>query len=578
MTRNRLLVGMVLVIAGMLSAQSKEDVISSTTEIVTVPVIVNDGSGKVVRGLKKEDFQIRENGKDQRIANFEEVTATPVTISASPEQGGIFTNKLSAENPVALGILLIDFVNTQTVAQPWALQGAINFLHKWKGKGSFQQPMMVAALTSRGLRIIHQATSDPAVLETALQLLSPQPATGADNKSAIESPADPARGPDNQPIVVRQLTNESSEIYGKRLKQGQREAEIFDQMERSNELVRAHSVDADPTTTMWALMAISNGVAGIPGRKAMIWCSEAFPFRMVSGVFESPQWTAKHGTTYEDPGLQPLRDAALLAFNRANISVYPVSTAGLLSPDYFDAALAKRTLMTGPQWAAKAMQSQEVDMDNRDYARILANKTSGTACISSNDIAECIGHALEDSTHYYMLSYYPDPKPKNTGYRKIKVDVKGEKLNVRARESYWHGPAPTYGVSPKSEVAVALGSNLEYTSLPIIFKFTDLKPGPQGKQMAEFVIGIDGRALSIDEEHDNHISLLIGAQAKAGDNPTVLTIDTKLKPELVPQIRAKQLTHKGEMELTPGKYEVRVVVRDNLSGSIGSVVAPIEIP
>jgi hypothetical protein len=54
-------------------------------------------------------------------------------------------------------------------------------------------------------------------------------------------------------------------------------------------------------------------------------------------------------------------------------------------------------------------------------------------------------------------------------------------------------------------------------------------------------------------------------------------MDTKLKPELVPQIRAKQLTHNGEIELMPGKYEVRLVVRDNLSGRIGSVVAPIEV-
>jgi hypothetical protein len=91
------------------------------------------------------------------------------------------------------------------------------------------------------------------------------------------------------------------------------------------------------------------------------------------------------------------------------------------------------------------------------------------------------------------------------------------------------------------------------------------------------VVGVDGRALSIDEDHGNRISLLIGAQAKAGDAPAVISIDTKLKPELVEQIRAKQLTHNGEMQLTLGKYDVRVVVRDNLTGRIGSVVAPIEV-
>src|SRR5205085_2430771 len=124
-----------------------------------------------------------------------------------------------------------------------------------------------------------------------------------------------------------------------------------------------------------------------------------------------------------------------------------------------------------------------------------------------------------------------------------------------------------------------LGSNLDYTALPIVFRFTGMKPAAEanGKRLVEFMIGVDGRIMSIDEDHDNHISLLIGAQAKAGDHPTIISIDTKLKPELVPQIRAKQLTHKGEMELGPGKYEVRVVVRDNLTGRIGSVMAPIEV-
>jgi VWFA-related protein len=576
MIRRVLLVCIGLVFSGVISAQSaKEDVISSTTELVTVPVVVTDNGGKSVHGLKQEDFHVEENGKDQRIASFEEVTAARITLSGSTEQNGIYTNRLINENPVALGILVIDFVNTRTVAQAWALRGALSLLHKWKGKGEFQQPMMVAAITSRGLRIIHQATSDPEVLEAALQLLRPEPAPGVDNKSGIESPYNPARGPDNQAIVIKHAT-ESDDQFAKRAQAARREADVFDQMERSNEVVRQNAQDADTTTTMWALTAIANGVAGIPGRKAMIWCAEEFPFRLMAGVFESPQWTAKHGTMYEDPEIQALRDATLLAFNQANISVYPVNAAGLLTPSFYDASAVGRP-MIGTQWSSKMVRSGDSEMDNRNYARILADKTSGTPCLSSNDIGDCIGRALDDASHYYMLAYYPNPKPKGTGYRRIKVEVKGEKLRVHARENYWYGTVPTFGVSPKSELAVALGSNLDYTTLPINFKFTGVKPGPQGKQMVDFVIGIDGRALGIDEEHDNHISLLMGAQAKEGDPPTLLSIDTKLKSELVPQIRAKQLTHKGEIELAPGKYEVRLVVRDNLSGKIGSVIAPIEV-
>ena len=166
MTHALRLICIVLSLALLLSAQSpKEDVISTTTEIVTVPVIVTDSSGKAVHGLKKEDFQVKENGKEQNIASFEEVNATRVTIHGNTEQNGIYTNRLNNENPVALGILVIDFVNTRSMSQAWALRGALGFLDKWKGKGGFQQPVMVAAITRQGLRIIHQATSSPEVLE-----------------------------------------------------------------------------------------------------------------------------------------------------------------------------------------------------------------------------------------------------------------------------------------------------------------------------------------------------------------------------------------------------------------------------
>ena len=353
---------------------------------------------------------------------------------------------------------------------------------------------------------------------------------------------------------------------------------MVDQMEHQNQVIRAAANDADTKTTMWAIQALANGVAGIPGRKAMIWTAETFPFKSVQEEFGSPQWTAVHGSSDEDPDLKPLRDATLLALNRANIAVYPVNAAGLLSPDYFDASWADRSLMTSGQFVSKVVgRSLDASAEANLYARLVADQTGGRACMSSNAIGDCMDHALDDATHYYMLTYYPDPKPKNTGWRKIKVEVKGEKLSVRARNSYFYGTVPTYVTPAKSEVAVALQSNLDYTSLPIVLKFTGLKPGDGNKRIAQFVVGVDGRALSIDEEHGNKISLLLGAQAQATDAPVIISIDTKLKPEVVEQIRAKQLTHTGEMTLTPGKYDVRLVVRDNLTGRIGSVVAPIEV-
>jgi fibronectin type 3 domain-containing protein len=42
-------------------------------------------------------------------------------------------------------------------------------------------------------------------------------------------------------------------------------------------------------------------------------------------------------------------------------------------------------------------------------------------------------------------------------------------------------------------------------------------------------------------------------------------------------IREKGMAFKEALDLAPGKYTVRFVVRDNLSGRIGSVGAPLEV-
>ena len=564
------------------SAQTqKEGAISTTTEVVTVPVVVTDSSGKAIRGLTRDAFRIQDNGKEQRIATFEEVSATRAPIRSVTAQNGIYSNRVSSDNALSLGILVVDFVNTRSVNQFWAIRGALSFLDKWKGKGGFNQPMMMAAITREGLRIVHQATSDPSVLETAMQFVKSSPSPGRENaQGTLMTAGDPPRNGDGSPIVQNgpDRRGGAGPTYQERVAEAQREADQIDQMQRANQVLRQAVVNADTKTTLWALQALANGVAGIPGRKAMIWSSEVFPFQSVQEVFGSPQWTAAHDTnTDEDPELKPLRDATLISMRAANISVYPVSAAGLLTPEFFDASWADTSLMTGGQWAKSMGRSAGSEMDNKQNAQIVASETGGRACMNSNDIADCLGRALDDASHYYMITYYPDPKPKGSGLHRIKVDVKGEKINVRARNSYYYGTAPTYGSAPKSEVAVALQSNLNYTALPLVLKFTGLKPGEGNKRLAEFVVGVDGRALSIDEDHGNRISLLLGAQAKAGDVPVILSIDTKLKPELVEQVRAKQLTHNGEIQLTPGKYDVRVVVRDNQTGRIGSITAPIEV-
>src|SRR3954469_6696933 len=97
---------------------------SSKTELVTVPVVVLRGHSAMkqldshswidehVTGLKKEDFQVEENGKPVPVASFEEVNSAgkePVRVVPPP---GIYTNELSDDSPVAMLVIVFDTINT----------------------------------------------------------------------------------------------------------------------------------------------------------------------------------------------------------------------------------------------------------------------------------------------------------------------------------------------------------------------------------------------------------------------------------------------------------------------------------
>lgn len=83
------------------------------------------------------------------------------------------------------------------------------------------------------------------------------------------------------------------------------------------------------------------------------------------------------------------------------------------------------------------------------------------------------------------------------------------------------------------------------------------------------------------ESDQNHLNIDFAAAAREPAGKVVATngrtLDAHLKPESLQQIRSSGITYKGALELAPGEYSVRFVVRDNLTGRLGSVTAPLRV-
>src|SRR5947199_7369112 len=148
-----------------LTAQDKQTtttVFTSGTTFVQVPVIVQR-SGKHVSGLKKEVFSLRQDGKEQSIATFEEVHAGSTQAPEAQDQSG---NKAGPLNvPRQITIIAMDMVNTPNLDRTYFIQEFARYLAK---SGKFDGPVGLVAIERSGIRVLKGFTNDPHVLMEAI--------------------------------------------------------------------------------------------------------------------------------------------------------------------------------------------------------------------------------------------------------------------------------------------------------------------------------------------------------------------------------------------------------------------------
>jgi hypothetical protein len=86
----------------------------------------------------------------------------------------------------------------------------------------------------------------------------------------------------------------------------------------------------------------------------------------------------------------------------------------------------------------------------------------------------------------------------------------------------------------------------------------------------------------VDESADNHVvlefvTLAKTAEGKQVDRPWGQKLELHLTAEKLASLKKTGLLYNGALDLAPGEYSVHFVVRDDLSGRVGSVAAPLKV-
>lgn len=527
----------------------------SDTILVQVPVVVVDKSGKHIRELKKEDFQLLENGKEQTIGSFEEISSTQKPVAVQKTTPGQFTNVvLDQDKPRSVTVIALDMVNTAYLDQTYARKELIKYL---ANNIDTSQPLALVQITSKGLKVVSPLTNSPEALQQALKKVSGE-------LPAMQNVSDTAE--------VAAFTGDTTDLLNPATL-GQTQSALNDFVTQGDVDYAQFKQERAIETTMQAFLGLAWSLSGIPGRKTLIWATGGFPFTM-----DSPSAV---------PGgyLSVLYERAMQAMNDANVAVYPVDAQGLVN---YTPGASSRNLSFGAAGVRQLGNRAWLMNSKQDTLKEFAEMTGGRAFYNTNDLAGAFQRAADDASDYYMLGYYLDTKNTKPGWRELKVKLREKQAEIRARKGFL---VTNTTMNPEAtrtnDMDFALASPFEATGIPLLMEWGAIKDGDKGKKTIPFVLHISGESVSIEGTH-NEINLAVAAMATQPDHKNKdqrvvadnvgQDVKAQLKPDSMANFKSHGMAYKNMLELPPGQYSVRFVVRDNYSGRIGSISAPVTVP
>ncbi len=555
-----------------LPTASSPSTIHSTTRLVQVSVVALDSRGNPVSGLTKDDFTIT----DQRASQIISVFNSEVPVLAAPARAlppNLFTNRydLKGQDPGAVTVILFDALNTSSEDQSHAREQILKFLRALKP----QDHVAIYALTHK-LLILHDFTQDVTALVNAVNHFTPKETAAFDAS--------------NTPLI--NLVDAFGDPGFGRLQ---------DAVNNANGQIADQSTENSVISTANALQAIADHVAVVPGRKSLVWVSGGFPLQIgINNIGATDRDSLSFANSNVPTGSQadatdqplggssnpnqlprPDRDQrptftpnvnrAIQALNRANVSIYPVDVHGVeLSAGMDSGARVASTNLSAGGFSGR--------QDRLDTFKLLADRTGGVAFYGNNDIGEGIRRAFDDGRYTYTLGFYPDHNNWNGKFREIKVQVKTPGVQLRYRKGYF--AVPERSDSPDTVQAAlqdAAFSPLEATNLGMIVLTKPVGAGADGK--LDLRVALDPKQLLLklsDGRHKGALDMMFLQNSPTGE---VLAaekqhFDMNFEDKQLAYMATAGLILERHLTIFPQAAQLRVIVRDAASGTLGSVVIP----
>jgi VWFA-related protein len=548
-----------------------EQPIRISTELVQIDVVVTDKRGQVVRGLTKDDFELYESGKKQVINFFEFVEAGKnrrLGEAAKPTEPQAAPQNLTEAEVRRIFAFVVDDLTIRFEDLIYIRQMLTNFVNNQ------MQPTDLVAIvrTVGGKGLLQQFTSDKELLRRAIAALTPS----THPFGAFNNPPLPKLESNPQPGGDISVTAQAGA-------EGAGEApDINSALDETNKMLRSYM-------SLGTASFVVDSLKQLPGRKSLVLISGGLP------ILGAQQGSVAGNVSYF---LNLLTDKA----TRAGVAIHTMDIRGLQAQSGVAsfADTPGRSALAGTDSSPLSPSSNAFgrvadesqfgyrnpfdQIEGHQGLRALAYATGGIPVLNKNDFDEGLGKILSASEGYYLLAYTPTNGKFDGSFRKVEVKVKGDDLKVYNRRGYLarEDEPAAVAATKQEQLLAAIRSPLARRDIDLDAILLYKAAAPQQGTIAIHLV-IDPKKLSFEPVADKQQANYDVAgfvfdelgKLRGGFNETIAA---SLTPQEFNKLAAGGFTYSANTSLPAGVYQIRLAVRDNQTGNIGTLSRYLEVP
>jgi VWFA-related protein len=511
---------------------------------VEVDTRVLDKNGKFVSGLKPEDFQVLENGKSQKITAFSlvnipvERVEQPLFASKLIERD-VRTNLEGADGRIY--VIVLDDLHTAALRSQRIKAAAKMFIERYVGANDLAAVVHTSGRSDAG----QEFTNSQVRLVGAVDKFMGRKLNSATMNMIND-------------VQMRAGTPAASDP-----------ASDMDDKERGY----------NARNTLDSLRNLANYLGNIHGRrKAIVFFSEGIDYNIDNLLSD----TYTEGTAVIDATRE-----MIAAATRGNVAIYAVDPRGL-GAEFEDLA----SIQSFPDDTSLGLGMGSIFNEVRlsqDSLRVMGEETGGFAVVNRNDFKDAFQRIVDDNSSYYVMGYYSTNDKRDGRFRKIEVRLPDKPgYVIRARKGYVapRGKAPEAKAASKDgsspELRDALESPLPLSGLPMAVTAAVFKgPAPNGSVVISALI--NGSSLPLVEEGGMMKNDLEAIAVATNDKGKTFatgrnTVTLNMKPDTAKRVAATGFRLISSLDLAPGRYALRVAVREGRTKKAGSVNFDLEVP